>query len=151
VTVPAAAAYCNLYMGGVDIADQHRSYYSTQLRVVRTWMPFFFWLLDTTIINSFLLASQTMSSDRNPQWSVHSKFRERLAWDLVEQGFEQLNPTHSQQLQSLPPSPILKPHGRYCAGITPPGNNSQSRAKGYVTKHTALPTMRKDPVRHNLI
>jgi len=151
LAVPTATADYNLYMGGVDIADQRRSYYSTQLQVVRTWMPIFFWLLDTTIINSFLLAGQTMSSDRNPQWSVHSKFRERLAWDLVEQGFQQLNPTHSQQLQSLPPPPTLKPHGRYCAGITPPGNNSQSRAKGYVTKHTALPTMRKDPVRHNLI
>jgi len=151
LAVPTATADNNLYMGRVDIADQRRSYYFTQLQVVRTWMPIFFWLLDTTIINSFLLASQTMSSDRNPQWSVHSKFRERLACDLVAQGFEQLNPTHSQPLQSLPPPPTLKPHGRYCAGITPPGNNSQSRAKGYVTKHTALPTIRKDPVRHNLI
>jgi len=131
LAVPTATADYNLYMGGVDIGDQRRSYYSTQLQVVRTWMPIFFWLLDNTIINSFLLVSQTISSDRNPQLSVHSKFQESLAWDLVEQGFEQINPTHSQQLQSLPPPPAPKPHGPYCAGITPPGNNSQSRAKGY--------------------
>lgn len=43
-------------MGGVDIAYQRRSYYYTQLRVCRNWLPLFFWLLDTAVINSFLLA-----------------------------------------------------------------------------------------------
>jgi hypothetical protein len=38
----------NLFMGGVDIADQLRSYYQ---KTRRTWMPMFFWLLDTAIIN----------------------------------------------------------------------------------------------------
>ncbi|KAF8926507.1 hypothetical protein BGZ58_011127, partial [Dissophora ornata] len=42
----------NCHMNGVDIADQLRSYYSTQLRTYRTWVPIFFWLLDTTIINA---------------------------------------------------------------------------------------------------
>src|SRR3954451_18246919 len=42
-------------MGGVDIADQHRQYYSTQITTGRTWMPLFFWLLDTAIINSYLI------------------------------------------------------------------------------------------------
>ncbi|PWW76547.1 hypothetical protein C7212DRAFT_295130 [Tuber magnatum] len=51
-------------MRGVDIADQRRSYYSTQLRVVRTWMPLFFWLLDTSIINSFLITQQHMGEQR---------------------------------------------------------------------------------------
>ena len=37
----------NDFMGGVDIADQWRSYYTTQLRVCRNWFPVFFWLLDT--------------------------------------------------------------------------------------------------------
>ena len=46
----------NQYMGSVDIADQLRSYFSTQ-RVARcNWLPFFYWLLDTAIINRNRLA-----------------------------------------------------------------------------------------------
>ncbi|KAG9070704.1 hypothetical protein KI688_008243 [Linnemannia hyalina] len=45
----------NHHMNGVDIADQLRSYYSTQLRTYRAWAPIFFWLLDTTIINAYLI------------------------------------------------------------------------------------------------
>ena len=42
-------------MGGVDIADQRRGYYSSQLTTRRCWMPLFFWLLDTVVVNSYLL------------------------------------------------------------------------------------------------
>ena len=45
----------NHHMGGVDIADQRRGYYCTQLTTCRNWMPLFFWLLDTVIVNSYLL------------------------------------------------------------------------------------------------
>jgi hypothetical protein len=45
-------------MEGVNIADQLRSYYSTQLAVFRTWVPLFFWLLDTAIINSYLICKK---------------------------------------------------------------------------------------------
>ncbi len=45
----------NHFMGRVDIADQLRRYYAIQLPVRRTWMPLFFWLLDTVIINSYLI------------------------------------------------------------------------------------------------
>lgn len=43
-------------MGSVDIADQLRSYFSTQRVTQRNWQPFFYWLLDTAIINSYRLA-----------------------------------------------------------------------------------------------
>ena len=48
----------NHHMGSVNIADQLRSYYSTQLTVNRTWPPLFFWLLDTSIINSYLISKK---------------------------------------------------------------------------------------------
>jgi len=53
--IPIVIDDYNHFMGGVDIADQLRGYYSTQLSVRRTWMPLFFWLLDTAIINSYLI------------------------------------------------------------------------------------------------
>ena len=45
----------NQYKVGVDVADQYRSYYFTQLKCPWNWPPIFYWLLDTTIINSYLL------------------------------------------------------------------------------------------------
>jgi len=36
LALPTATVDYNMHMGGVDIADQRRSYYSMQLRVVRT-------------------------------------------------------------------------------------------------------------------
>ena len=140
LALPTATVDYNLHMGGVDIADQRRSYYSTQLRVVRSWMPLFFWLLDTTVINSFLLAQQHIGEGRQSTWQSHSGYRERLAWDLVERGYKLLHPTHEQQLQLAEPFHHI-PHG----------NTHASRAMGYITKVTSLPPMRKDPVTHKLI
>ena len=45
----------NQHMGGVDIADQRRAYYNTQITSCRIWMPLFFWLLDTAIVNSYII------------------------------------------------------------------------------------------------
>lgn len=53
--IPVVIDDYNHFMGGVDFADQLRGYYGTQLPVRRTWMPLFFWLLDTALINSYLI------------------------------------------------------------------------------------------------
>lgn len=67
----------NHYMNGVDISDQYRSYYSTQLTVLRTWMPLFFWIFDTTIINCYRIYTVRGGT------FTHKEFRIKLAWDLV--------------------------------------------------------------------
>jgi len=72
----------NHFMGGVDIADQLRGYYGTQLPVRRTWMPLFFWLLDTAIVNSYLILKQSNSK------ISHKDFRIQLVWDLIKAGLE---------------------------------------------------------------
>lgn len=58
---PKASVDYNNHMGGVDIADQCRSYYSTQLIACRNWLPLFTWLIDTAIINSFIIACEVIS------------------------------------------------------------------------------------------
>ena len=45
----------NFFMGGVDIADQHRQAYKTQRRASRNWISLFCWGLDHTVINAFRL------------------------------------------------------------------------------------------------
>jgi Transposase IS4 len=67
----------NHHMGGVDTADQLRSYNSTQLRARRNWMPLFFWLLDIALVNSFILA-RLKNQTKSPV-----AFRRRLLWELI--------------------------------------------------------------------
>ena len=50
--IPECIDDYNQHMGGVDIADQLRSYYDTQLTSFRTWWPMFFWAVDTMLTNS---------------------------------------------------------------------------------------------------
>lgn len=65
-------------MNGVDVADQLRSYYNTQQTVRRNWMPLFFWLLDTAIVNAYRIA-RTLGSTQEQK-----EFRHELVWDLIE-------------------------------------------------------------------
>jgi Transposase IS4 len=81
--IPIVIDDYNHFMGGVDIADQLRGYYGTQLPVRRTWMPLFFWLIDTAIINSYLVLKK---SDKNIS---HKDFRMQLVWDLIKAGLEE--------------------------------------------------------------
>ena len=56
LSIPSCIDDYNHFMGGIDIADQYRSYYTTQLIARRNWLPiFFFWILDTALINSFII------------------------------------------------------------------------------------------------
>ncbi|RPB02906.1 hypothetical protein L873DRAFT_1761793 [Choiromyces venosus 120613-1] len=42
-------------MNGVNLADQLCASYPTQLTSLHNWLPLFFWILDTSVINSFIL------------------------------------------------------------------------------------------------
>ncbi|GES95040.1 piggyBac transposable element-derived protein 4-like [Rhizophagus clarus] len=72
--IPVVIDDYNHFMSGVDIADQLRGYYGTQLPVRRTWMPLFFWLLDTALINSYLILKKI-----NANVNHQKDFRMQLA------------------------------------------------------------------------
>ena len=50
--IPVAIDDYNHYMGGVDQADQARSYYTRHTRQYRTWKPLFIFLLQTSLSNA---------------------------------------------------------------------------------------------------
>jgi len=56
--IPKMIDNYNHHMGDVNIANQLCNYYSTQLIVQRTWSPLFFWLLDTVIVNSYIISKK---------------------------------------------------------------------------------------------
>lgn len=80
--IPRVIDDYNSNMGGVDIADQLRSYYSTQQPCRRNWMPLFYWLLDTALINSYRIMVTSGSK------LAHREFRHKLLWELVDMATE---------------------------------------------------------------
>lgn len=145
--VPSLTADYNDKMGGVDIADQLRANYPTQLRVGRNWMPISFWLLDTTLINCYLLARECYPGERAYNKNNRWKWHEDLAWDLVLEGYSELNPSRSHALQNNIP---CQPNGRHCPNVCPLGNTQLSRQSGYVTKNYQLPICRLQGGKHLL-
>ena len=83
VPIPAITDDYNHYKVGVDVADQYRSYYFTQLKCLRNWPPIFYWLLDTTVINCYLLLRQLPSSSDIPHLGFSRFFRENLAKSII--------------------------------------------------------------------
>jgi hypothetical protein len=64
----------NHFIGGVDIADQLRSYYCIQRISLRSWYPLFFWILDTAILNVYLVGKKL----HNDNYMSYKEFRVSL-------------------------------------------------------------------------
>ena len=117
----------NHHMGGVDIADQRRMYYNTQIATRRNWFPLFFWLLDTAIVNSYLVCKTAGSK------ADHNDSRLELAWDLIkmaremEKGKRNLR-RHADADEELPEPPPDLP--------SDPDLSDMPRARHRVTKHS---------------
>src|SRR5437762_3922156 len=81
LSIPICIDDYNQFMGGIDIADQYRSYYITQLITWCNWLPIFFWLLDTALLNSFIIYREFF----NPRVKAsclfsHKQFHIAVAW-----------------------------------------------------------------------
>lgn len=62
--IPVVVADYNKNKVGVNVAEQYRCYYSTQLITHRNWFPIFFWILETALINSFIIYPNLDQYDR---------------------------------------------------------------------------------------
>ena len=72
----------NMYMGKVDLTDQHLSYYSMTTRKTLKWWKKTFWrLLDICILNAWIIFHQNV-----PQSAIKSQrlFRLKLIEELVQ-------------------------------------------------------------------
>ena len=58
VEQPIAIVEYNHYMGGVDRGDQLLSYYGFAHRTRKWWRRVFFFLLDTAVVNSYILYTE---------------------------------------------------------------------------------------------
>lgn len=87
----------NKNMGGVDKSDQLLSYCGFSHRTVKWWRRVFFHLLDTSVVNAYILYKERTTEKR----LTHANFRIQLATELLAKaGQEQL---HIRRHLSLPP------------------------------------------------
>ena len=86
--IPQMVDDYNHFMGGVDIADQLRAKFSTQQRTHRSWFPLFFWMLDTSIVNAYILSeyyrkSQASYDPKKRVRGTHRAFQDALVDGLL--------------------------------------------------------------------
>ena len=75
--IPLCIEYFNRNMGDVDVANQLRSYYDTQLTSFCTWWPMLFWAYDTIITNAYIIFRDMPQS---PDAITHKEFCLQCAW-----------------------------------------------------------------------
>ena len=105
IPCPSMIADYNCYMGGVDLTDQHLSYYSmTTRRSLKWWKKVFWRLIDITIINAWILYRSN-----HPSSAVKTQrlFRLKLIEELV------------QPVLSLRAAPACPPYLRISPGRQP--------------------------------
>ena len=74
LSIPDFIDLYNHFMNGVDVADQLRSYYTSQRVHLKNWKPLWHFLLDTTVCNCFKIASTT---PQKPYTELRSHVRHR--------------------------------------------------------------------------
>jgi len=53
--IPVIVDAYNLHKVGINVADQYRTYFDTQLISRCNWYPLFYWILETALINSLII------------------------------------------------------------------------------------------------
>ena len=73
----------NDYMDGVDRLDQLMAYYSFLHKSVKWWRKIFFWLLEVTVVNSYIIYKEAMKA-KSRKSLPHKRFRKAVLNTLVE-------------------------------------------------------------------
>jgi hypothetical protein len=64
IAQPPAVKQYNLYMGAVDLYDQYRSYVQLDLRSFKFWHPLFWLVVESALVNSWLLYKATRAAGK---------------------------------------------------------------------------------------
>ena len=83
VTCPSAIATYTQHMGGVDLGDQLRKYYSVRLKCTKNYKYVFWFTFDVCITNAYILSCAILSIPTSVDHSRLKSFRVRLAKALI--------------------------------------------------------------------
>jgi len=129
LNIPKVILEYNQHKVGVDVANQYRAYYDTQLTSRRNWYPLFYWVLETALINCRIIYRDTKEEEIK-----HLDFRLEVAWGLIEEGVARCTGPG-----------IGKKHLRNDHESTPTTTSSKARR---LTSKTQLPLQRFDGGSH---
>ena len=93
---PVVVDSYNHHMNGVDIADQYAVCYSFVRKTVKWWRKVVFWLLETAMVNSYLLYTECTGTPMS-----HIAFRRSVVEALA-----------SAHITTAPPRPVGRPRKR---------------------------------------
>ena len=83
VPCPEAIASYNKCMGGVDKFDQYLSLYGIGWKSRRWWLRIFYYFVDCSIINAFIVYEENCKLQKKKYWMNHLEFRSQLAFELI--------------------------------------------------------------------
>jgi hypothetical protein len=86
--IPGMVDDYNHFMNGVDVADQLWAKFTTEQRTHRSWLPLFYFCLDTAIINAYILYMAYWNPSITAKKKIrgtHRTFRENLVEGLLLQ------------------------------------------------------------------
>ncbi|GBM96065.1 hypothetical protein AVEN_111456-1 [Araneus ventricosus] len=85
VQCPAVFAQYNRHMGGVDLADQRRKYFSVARKSSKWWWYIISFLLDTAVSNAFILMKATNSPPPKRMYQLYD-FKLELIEEFGREG-----------------------------------------------------------------
>lgn len=84
INCPKSVSDYNKNMGGVDLFDQLHACYNISWKSRRWWLKLFYYLVDASIVNSFILYKTGASTSKPPfKPKSHLMFRSMLANQLI--------------------------------------------------------------------
>ena len=90
------------HMRGVDVADQLQASYSCQTRSHKWWQRVFWFLIDTSIVNMYVMYLQVWSSMANPgKPKMHLQFKMDLCTELLR-NWATREDLHNHDLEHCP-------------------------------------------------
>ena len=105
VDCPSSIVTYTKYMGGVDLGDQLRRYYSVRLKCYKNYKYFFWTFFDISITNAFILSKLCTPPSL---LDTLKSFRVKLAWSLIGSYNSRQRPVprRSSVLQQPTPAPV---------------------------------------------
>ena len=124
IVIPLVVDTYNHHMNGVDLADQHAVYYSFIRKTIKWWRKVVFWLLETSVVNSYILYRETVPGPKS-----HVVFRRLLIESLA-----------SRHIVNAPPRPRVGRPRKRCHpdGDVPERLNNQLHVMDQRTQHNCI-------------
>ena len=117
VPCPQSVKLYNSYMGGVDVADQLRKTYSCRRKSKKWWLPLFYFLVDVSVVNSYILHRETPHASK----LTLKEFILELSSELMS--------SYCSRKRSAQSSPDAPPSARFCGRHFPSRNGKLGQCR----------------------